>query len=507
MDSRSDKPRGGAETDLPEIEGAVLTDPSSLDKYSRDMGGYHARPLAVVVPVTEADVEALVEHSKRTGIPLTPRGSGSNLSGSAVGEGFLMLFTRMSRVLAMTGRFARVQPGVKYDAVNAFARGRGLALRYDVSSGGFSTVGGNVATKAGGLRSVKYGTVDDALSHVRFVDTAHGVIDTAAGIPAGLERALLDLRARLLRDAEALSVLDRKRGVKSSSGYNLRALLDRPDPPSMAAHLMVGSAGTLGVFTELGMNLVPVPVKRSLSVAFFTDLFAAVRVAPQIAALKPSSCEVLDATCTALLGEIEPVPEEAGASLLVEFDEEIGRAQKMLGEVLRDKAFAFGVTEEEERMERIWEVRKSLLTRIKRLHEDREHRYISFVDDMAVPLPEMTGFIAEVERVFSEEEMKVVIYGHICEGNLHVRPLVVKHGWKKRVLRAAERCFTILLSRGGTLTAEHGPGRNRAAYLRREWGDRVYGYFSEVKTLFDPCGVLNPEVMFSDMDFTNGYLF
>jgi D-lactate dehydrogenase len=103
--------------------------------------------------------------------------------------------------------------------------------------------------------------------------------------------------------------------------------------------------------------------------------------------------------------------------------------------------------------------------------------------------------------------MSVVMYGHICEGNLHMRPLVESRGWRKRVLRVAERCFEILLSCGGTLTAEHGAGRNRAAYLRREWGDSVYGYFLEVKNLFDPHGVLNPGVMFSDRDITSGYQF
>jgi D-lactate dehydrogenase len=193
--------------------------------------------------------------------------------------------------------------------------------------------------------------------------------------------------------------------------------------------------------------------------------------------------------------------------VLVEFDEEIEGARDALGELLREGALSCLVLEEEERVERVWEVRKSLLTRIKRLHEDQGHRFISFVDDMAVPLHTLHDFVTAVERVFSEEGMSVVMYGHICEGNLHMRPLVESRGWRKRVLRVAERCFEILLSCGGTLTAEHGAGRNRAAYLRREWGDSVYGYFLEVKNLFDPHGVLNPGVMFSDRDITSGYQF
>jgi glycolate oxidase len=243
-------------------------------------------------------------------------------------------------------RRARVQPGVKYDAANALARSRGLTLRYDVSSGGFSTVGGNVATKAGGLS----GASSTGPSMTRSCMSG-------SSIPA------------------------------TDWSTQPRALLDHADPSSIAAHLMAGSAGTLGILSAIEMNLVPVPERRALCIAFFTDLRAAVRIAPQIAALKPPSCEALDATCTALPGEIE-------------------RARDTLRELIRRTSLSLRVVVDEERMEKVWEVRKSLLTRIERMREDREHRYISFVDDMAVPLPNLPAFI---------EALRVVMYGRICE--------------------------------------------------------------------------------------------
>jgi FAD/FMN-containing dehydrogenase len=157
---------------------------------------------------------------------------------------------------------------------------------------------------------------------------------------------------------------------------------------------------------------------------------------------------------------------------------------------------------DEQTAEAAWEVRWSMLTAIRREHEGDDRRYLSFVDDLAVPLARLPAFLEAVLQVFREEGLRTVVYGHLGEGNLHMRPLVERQGWRDRVRRIADACFAAAVDQGGTLTAEHGPGRNRAPFLEREWGAEAVSVMRGVKELFDPEGLLNPDVVFSDEDFT-----
>ena len=489
------------------LRGGVFRDRETRRGYSRDMSGYRVTPLLVAEPRDEEDVERTLAYAMHTGATLTCRGAGSNLSGSAVGRGILVSFKRMQEI-RLEGRRARVGPGTVYSRLNRQVFGRGLSLRYDVSSGGFSTVGGNVATRAGGLRSIRYGTVDRALAGVRFLDPVHGLVDTAEGLPPALAREVRSLRGELLADTEAVDFLERRRGLKSSSGYNLYALLDHRDPAGMVAHLMTGSVGTLGLFTSLDMDLVDLQKKRSLYVAFFETTVHAAEAALDIAASGPSALEHMDRFGVGLIRRQSdlPVPEKAGSVLLVELESDPGgRKHGELGRILDDRALSHRRIDGGE-AERLWKMRWTMLTRIKKTWEDADHRFISFVDDLAVPPPVLPSFIRDIDRVLSREELLTVIYGHIGEGNLHIRPLVARRGWRETVRRLGERCFNVALEHGGTLVAEHGMGRNRCAYLDWEWG-RVGRYFRRVKELFDPRGLLNPGTLFHCRDFTADFRF
>ncbi len=212
---------------------------------------------------------------------------------------------------------------------------------------------------------------------------------------------------------------------------------------------------------------------------------------------------------TELVGELHDirVPKNAGATLLIEFDMRVEENQDRLFELLKKNALSFHPTGDSEEAERIWNIRWTMLTRIKKNYEDTEHRFISFVDDMAVPPRNLVPFISDMYKIFNEENMRVIVYGHIGEGNLHIRPLIEKKDWKNRVLRIAGQCFQKVLLYGGTLTAEHGSGRNRAKHLVDEWGKSIYGYFINLKEMFDPYNLLNPCVMFSEKDLTQDYKF
>ena len=297
--------------------------------------------------------------------------------------------------------------------------------------------------------------------------------------------------------------------MKSSSGYNLQALIEHENPADIVSHLMAGSVGTLGIFTQLALKLVPVPTERRFFIAFFRDLLDAINAAPSLVDLKPSAIEAMDSFGTDLIRDegVIAVPANTEASLLIEFDEEKEFQVDKLAALLSRASLDFARIDDQDTIDRVWKIRWTMLTTLKRLREDAEHRYLSFVDDMAVPLNHLHPFISEIRNIFREERLDAVIFGHIGEGNLHIRPLIGKQEWKQVVSRVGQRCFNAVLSHGGTLTAEHGTGRNRAPYLPDEWGRKLFPYFSAVKRIFDADDLLNPGVMFTSHDITHNLQF
>ena len=167
----------------------------------------------------------------------------------------------------------------------------GLRISYDPTSRGFCTIGGNVATKASGLRSLKYGTVDSALRSLRFFDTTHGLIDTKHDLPKNLEEEILGLKRRLRSDKKAKRILNARRFLKSSSGYNLESFYRYEDPREIVTHLMAGSVGTLGVLSEIELEAVNSPKSTSLYVVFFRSIVDACRDVAKLRAFGPSALE------------------------------------------------------------------------------------------------------------------------------------------------------------------------------------------------------------------------
>ena len=161
----------------------------------------------------------------------------------------MVILTReLDRLIGKEGNIYSCQPGMVFNNLDRIARADGFFIPYDPSSRGFCTIGGNVGTRASGIRSLKYGSTDNCLDSLRFVNPVFGLVDTAKELPPELRLALEDVSARLLEDEEMLLLLESRAGLKSSSGYNLGALLDKKSVNRMAAHLMVGSVGTLAVF-------------------------------------------------------------------------------------------------------------------------------------------------------------------------------------------------------------------------------------------------------------------
>lgn len=492
-----------------QISGELFSDEASLRAYSVDMSHYSVKPKMVAVPANEDDIAKLIAYAKQESIPITPRGAGSNQSGSAVGSGIIVLFSNMNATLKKDGRRVTVQSGAIHQALDQQLAADGLRIPYDPTSRGFCTIGGNVATKASGPRSIKYGTVDSALRSLRFFDTSHGLIDTSTELPQKLEEAIIDLEKRFINDKEALDTLKARGNLKSSSGYNLRSLTQYEEPKQIVTHLLAGSVGTLGVFGEVELEAVSVPERQSLYLVFFHSLTGATEDVERLVTFKPSALELMDSYGIDLLRETNEVdvPSDCKAVLLVEFDSDLDRASDLMNGHLKGKSVEFSVVDDAKKQSELWKVRESMLLWIINSLETSQKRFPPFADDIAVPLGQLPSFVVEVQQILESFGTIAVIYGHVGEGNLHIRPMINIENWKKNLRILSSLIFDAALKAGGTITGEHGLGRNRSWYLRNEWGNKIYSYFLEVKKIFDPADLLNPGVVFTLDDLTENLKF
>ncbi|MBI4021094.1 MAG: FAD-binding oxidoreductase [Candidatus Aenigmarchaeota archaeon] len=469
------------------VRGRVLTG-QACDAYAADAGPYRIRPREVVIPKDEADVVAAVRYAARHRLSITARSAGTGLCGAAVGRGLVIDFSSLNRVLRRRGSHVRVEPGIVYDDLNRSLKTHGLL--FWPSSCAQCSVGGNVSTKASGIRGVKYGSIDRPLRGVRFVDARGRVVDTAAGLPEDLATAVLRVRKRLLQDRKALAVLRARRGLKTSLGYNLYALTDYDRPEEMVTHLFAGSVGTLGLLTAIDLELDRVPARRATCLASFASAEAACAAVPRLLPLRPSAIEILDSSAFARMRE--RLPQGTQAVLLIELDQDLQRTAARLRTVLQSVAlgsrFGTGNT--------LWEIRTSMLREV-----GKTGLVVPFVEDLSVPVDRLAPFLRDLKQVFARRRVRAVIYGHAAEGNLHIRPLLGRARWMQRAAALTEECFALTFRYGGSISAEHGAGRSKSPYLEREWGP-ASTYFAEVKRIFDPAGRLNPDVLFTKRPIT-----
>lgn len=438
--------------------GEVITDAEIVETYRRDQAApgllVPGTPVAVVRPMSTAQVQAVVRTAARHGVPIVPRGAGSGLSGgaNAIDGGIVLSLERMnaSPRIDADAMTATVEPGVINAALGAAAAASGLWYAPDPGSWEFSTIGGNVATNAGGLCCVKYGVTRDAL---------------------------LDLEV-VLADGSAVRLGSRTR--KGVVGYDL-------------AGLVCGSEGTLGVITEATVRLLLPPPPASTLAATFADMTSAgdaiVRIVRQT---RPAMLELMDRTTVAAVQELRPMgfDPDVGALLFARSDAggAVGHEEIALMERLCNEAGAtLAVTSDdpdEGRM--LTEARRVAFTAM-------EHRGSTLLDDVAVPVPAIPVLFAAIERIAATHDVLIGTFGHAGDGNMH--PTVVYDHRDEDQVRRARAAFDeiirVALQLGGTISGEHGIGALKLPYLDAELGDaRRLG--RAVKLALDPDELFNP---------------
>lgn len=546
------------------IKGEVYADLPTRYCYSTDASIYQVMPQIVVCPKDRDDVVACVKVAAEMGVPITARTAGTNLAGSCIGTGIIIDFSKyMNRILGMVekkGRyFVDVEPGVINNTLQAYLKKHGLFLPPDPSSSEICMIGGNVGTKASGARSVQHGTMDDYLVGLEFV-TAHGtVIDTLNPdtIPTHIASGLKEVRDAIFSDPETLERLRSKKDIKVASGYNLFAFLkynisdgedigndveniikdgnnigkhgedigngnindnvsdngnddDKDGISNIITHLMPASVGTLGLFTRLRIEAVPIVKGTSISLVYFRDVREAGDAVQFIKKLGAVKIELMDSVSVGIVKGKYPqydIPEGVSA-LFVEFDGEDRRIKiSQMEELVSEKGYDISRIDSEaddiEHMENLWAVRKALVPLL--THYAQDVKPDAFIDDVSVSVSHLADLINDLHVVFDKYGIVSAIYGHAGSGNLHIRPMLNLNEPHNLELfpKLADDVYAVVFKYNGAMTGEHGMGRLRTMYLKQEWGERIYGHMARIKQIFDPLDLLNPDVMFSDQKITD----
>ncbi len=495
----------------------VKDDAATLRAYAVDASIYRLTPQVVVLPERETDIDLVMDYAVPRGLPLTARAAGTNLTGSAIGSGIILDVSRLNRILEVNPdeKWARVQPGIVLNELNAQLASTGLMFGPDPSSGEMCKLGGMLANNSSGPHTLRYGSVKDNVLTMRVRLESSGWLTAGPepvdgedfpGTLAGFEglRKVYDL----VRDNLDLIQAKRPRVSKNSAGYNLfdvaegltHGVFDLPK-------LFVGSEGTLGVFSEATIRLVDRPRSTVTGMIHFRHLEEMGEAVHHLLRLDPLALEVMDANTLDLIGRSRHrIPDDAAATLLIEFDQagdHGGVAQ--LREACRHFRLAGDpvVATDPERQRNLWKARKALYPTLYRF--DARKKPINYVDDVVVAAEHMGELIRYLDGVFGPAKVRVAIFGHIGNGNAHVVPLLDvndERDFQRMVDTYYEVHDTILDRFQGSICGEHGDGRVRAEMVRRMFGEELYGLFVRVKQAMDPAGVLNPGVKISEAAFT-----
>ena len=492
---------------LPGFRGYFREDELARAVYSEAAGIGRAIPAAVAVPVDAEDVVVLVKWAAETGTSLIPRGSGSSMSGGAIGTGVVVDLSRINHLGRIDERDRTVwaEPGVLWSTLDVAARRKGLRFPVDPSSGDFCTLGGMVATNASGAHSLRYGATRAWVNAIDcvFSDGDRAIVTRGEPAPRRIEAI-----NRFLRDVHGEIVASDKRrpifhlGVrKESSGYAIHDYSTKAD----LVDLLVGSEGTLAIMVGIQLTLSPLPVATSSVLGSFPSLEEATAAATKAVEAGASACELLDRTFLAYAATGRSADEKfrqrmegSAAILLAEVegdspDAAAAGAQRLARAFTESGARDVDVALTSEAEHDLWELRHAASPILSALEHSTS---MQFIEDGAVPLPKLPDYVQGVRKALAEREVSGVIFGHAGDAHVHVNPLidVRQPDWRDKVSGLLEDVVKLTSRLGGTLTGEHADGRLRTPLLDRVWHKDAIRAFALVKKSFDPTNIFNPGV-------------
>ena len=442
----------------------VFTDPADLLTYAYDAAVVKpAVPSLALRPTTGEALSRVVRLCNENRLPMTVRGAGTNLSGGTVPKpkGVVVLTNALNKILEVNeaDMYAVVQPGVVTAKLAATVEEKGLFYPPDPGSQAVSTLGGNVAENAGGLRGLKYGVTRDYVMGVQFFDVNGESVKTGS------------------------------KTVKCATGYNLTGLL-------------VGSEGTLGIFNEITLKLIPRPAYQKAMVAVFDQMDKASETVAAVIAnrIVPVTLEFMDNFTIRAVEAFSRVglPMDAAALLLIEVDGHPAQveedAQNVESLCRKIGATSIQVAKNAAERNKVWEARRSALSALAKL------KPTVVLEDATVPRSKIPDMVRALQDISEKYDIDIGTFGHAGDGNLHPTILTDRRNKKEweRVESAIEAIFDKALALGGTLSGEHGTGIAKSCFLEKETGMATILYSKRIKAALDPNNILNPGKIFED---------
>ncbi len=434
-----------------------LDDPEDIITYSYDGFLPEFTPDAVLVPESADQIAQIMKIANEYRINIIPRGAGTNICGSSVARegGVIMAFHRMNRILEIdrASMCAVVQPGVVNGDLQKEVAQYNLMYPPDPASMFVSTIGGNVSLNAGGPRGVKYGVTRDYLLGLEVVLPSGEIIKTGG------------------------------KTLKNVSGYDLTRLL-------------CGSEGTLGIFTEITLRLVPLPPAKTTLQAAYADLDDAATTVTAIlaAGMVPTTLELMDRTVLDVISDYGGAQfnAQAQALLLIEVDGDedlVDKQGERIEALCREKgAIAVDRAHSAEEAEKLWQARRTAFGAVASMRPN------CIVEDATVPVKRLPDIIRKVVELTEKYHLKVAVLAHAGDGNLH--PLIMTDlrdpEEMARVDQLLEELCEAAISMGGTLSGEHGIGIAKARFMDMEFSETSLDLMRGIKRVFDPNNILNP---------------
>jgi FAD/FMN-containing dehydrogenase/Fe-S oxidoreductase len=488
------------------LDGELLLDDLRCALYATDASLFEVRPMAVIRPRTEIDVQTVVRYAAEHQLSVTARGAGTGTAGAALGPGIVIDFSRfLDDILAVGVDTVRVQAGASWERVGARLAREGRRLTVEPAGAAPSTLGGIVAANAAGPRVARLGYPRDQVVAIRAILDSGDVAELSAisrVVPPSPDRLAAIHRATvaLLERNEGAIVAERPRTPFNRCGYLLHDVLttDSLDYP----RLLAGSEGTLALFTELTLRTEPMPGGHGVALFACADLHTALTAVARILPWRPVACELLDGRLLSLIRSrggtaAQVIPSHAGAMLLVEFETdtpEVARRQtvELIDEIVRERLVLTAVPgltpAEADQLRGLVDVALPSLETL-----PGGSPAVTGIEDVGVPPAELPPFLNRVQELFQRLETTATMLVHAAAGQVHLRPFLdpSEPADAAKLWAIAEGVYALALELGGTISSRHGTGLARTPWVAKQY-PRLAGVFRELKSIFDPRELFNP---------------
>lgn len=512
------------------VQGEVLDDTQTLTTYSKDASIFEIKPKIVVFPKDSKDIEAVVNYvneNPKSNLSITVRSAGTDMTGGSIGESIILDITHLNKLIKVSENSTVVQPGIYYRDFEAETLKQGLILPTYPASREICTVGGMVATNAGGELELTYGPINKYLKGIKVILSDGNEYTLTHLTKAQLDKKIAQKNFEgkiyseifdLISENEELIKNAMPKVSKNSTGYDLWDIFDEKNFD--LSKLIIGSQGTLGIITEIELRLIKPKTHQVLLVISLPDLSQLDQIIKAVLKYKPESFECYDdqtlklaldhawdisanfkhnnrlfAYLDMISGRKQTLPHLILLANFTSLDKQEALKQAQSAkQALEGLNLTAEIKENAKEQEKYWLIRHKSFGLLMMYSKDKKAS--SFIDDIIVKPEYLPQFLPKLNEIITPYKDKIVytLAGHIGDGNFHIIPLMdlSKEDVRAIIPELMEKVFKLVFEYKGSMSAEHNDGLIRGPYLPQMYGDNVYQLFKKVKQIFDPKNIFNP---------------